>query len=296
MLRLGLCCAFIQAPIRFRITTAKYTKTHGQEHLLSLIEENLDSLLQAVVFCFEHHIGSFRINSQLFPLYTHPECGYTLDDLPNRAAVYKKLDTVRLAAKEKNIRLTFHPDQFVVLNSPVADIVDRSLQDLEYHGVLAERLGADIINIHGGGGYGDKQASLGRFIKNFSRLSSSVQKRLTLENDDKIFTPEDLLPVCHTLNIPLTYDVHHHRCLPDSFSIEQATEKALNTWSREPLFHISSPKTPEKPKLHHDFINPADFPLCWHHIDPLTIDIEAKAKELAVAKLQADLAKKTDAL
>ena len=53
-----------------------------------------------------------------------------------------------------------------------------------------------------------------------------MRSRLTLENDDKVYTPADLLPVCTEMKVPLVYDVHHHRCLPDGLSVEAATEKA----------------------------------------------------------------------
>ncbi len=115
-----------------------------------------------------------------------------------------------------------------------------------------------------------------------------VRSRLTLENDDKLYTPADLLPVCRDTGVPLVYDVHHHRCLPDALTLEQATAAARATWDREPLFHISSPLAGwrgPRPERHHDFINPKDFPAVWHGW-PFTVEVEAKAKELAVARLR----------
>jgi UV DNA damage endonuclease len=123
------------------------------------------------------------------------------------------------------------------------------------------------------------------------RLSQGVKNRLTLENDDRVYTPADLLPVSKDTGVPLVYDVHHHRCLPDGRSVADITRGAMATWDREPLFHLSSPlngweKGPSRP--HHDFIDPADFPDCWRELD-ITVDVEAKAKELAVLRLKADL-------
>jgi len=161
---------------------------------------------------------------------------------------------------------------------------------------VAEWVGADVINIHGGGAYGNKSKALADFARNLDRLSSKVRIRLTVENDDKIYTPADLLPICKATGIPLVYDVHHHRCNPDGLSIEQATKKALATWDREPMFHISSPIEGwdgRKPERHHDFIDVSDFPECWRR-KKITVEVEAKAKELAVLKLLAGL-KKFDA-
>ncbi|MDH3394074.1 MAG: UV DNA damage repair endonuclease UvsE, partial [Desulfobulbaceae bacterium] len=91
------------------------------------------------------------------------------------------------------------------------------------------------------------------------------------------------------------YDIHHHRCLPDGHSEEEMTERVVKLWQklgREPYFHLSSPKHGWKngsPKPHADYIDPADFPSCWQGLSA-TIDIEAKAKELAVLRLQKELA------
>ena len=177
-----------------------------------------------------------------------------------------------------------------MLNSPRPDVVEKSILELEYQAEVAEWIEADVINIHGGGAYGDKPKALGDFARSLDRLSARVRSRLTVENDDKTYTPADLLPICKSTGIPLVYDVHHHRCLPDDLSVEQATNDALKTWNREPMFHLSSPIEGwdgPKPERHHDFIDVTDFPGCWSKLD-LTVEVEAKAKELAVLKLKAD--------
>ena len=179
-----------------------------------------------------------------------------------------------------------------MLNSPDENIVARSVADIESQSEIAEWTNADTVNIHGGGGYGDKPAALARFRRNLERLSPRARARLTVENDDKTYTPADLLPLCRAEGVPLVYDAHHHRCLPDGLSVEQATEAARGTWQkREPLFHLSSPLegwSGPKPERHHDYIDPNDFPAAWRGC-VLTIEVEAKAKELAVARLQRDL-------
>ena len=288
MIRLGLCCIFKEEPIKFRTTTAtaqgKLSKTEQKRKLEEIILHNAQALYKALEYCYKNNIGSFRVNSQVCPLRTHPKLGYQLQDLPNGEKVMQAFKRCGTFARKNAIRTTFHPDQFVVLSSPHRHVVDSSLAELEYQGEVAEWIHADVINIHGGGAYGDKESALQQFSKSFKRLSTRVRKRLTVENDDKVYTPEDLLPMCKDLKIPLVYDIHHHRCNPDRWKEEEATDRALRTWNREPLFHISSPlegwKGP-KPGRHHDYINLRDFPSIWDELT-ITVEVEAKAKELAV--------------
>jgi UV DNA damage endonuclease len=295
MIRLGLCCMFRDQPIKFVTTTAtsisKMNRSEGLVKLGRLCLENADSLRAALQFCADNGIGCFRVSSQILPIKTHPTCGYEVVDLPNSDEIVGRFKECGDFAMQHNLRTCFHPDQFVVLNSPRPDVVEKSIQELEYQAEVAEWIGADVINIHGGGAYGDKTKALDDFARNLSRLSARVRSRLTVENDDKIFTPHDLIPICQATGIPLVYDAHHHRCHSDEFSIEQATQKGLATWNREPMFHISSPIEGWdglKPERHHDFIDLNDFPKCWKKLD-LTIEVEAKAKELAVLRLKSDL-------
>ena len=293
-MRFGLCCLFINEPVSFRTTTAKALSTLSRDNQLrklsGICHDNARNLLLALETVQRLGIGAFRIMSPLFPRMTHPDVGYRLEDLPDGTVIALLLEKVRGYALGNDIRLSFHPDQFVVLSSPHPAVVANSIQELEYQAQLAEAVGADVINIHGGGVYGDKLAALQRFRELFPGLSDNVRSRLTLENDDVSYTVRDLLPVCERLSIPLVYDVHHHRCNPDGLSVEEATRLAGETWQRvgrEQYCHLSSPRAGwdgGKPKPHADYIDSTDFPDCWRGRE-MTVDIEAKAKELAVVRL-----------
>lgn len=295
MIRLGLCCIFHEQPIKFRNTTVtairKMDRSDALVKLSGLCLTNADALHAALKFCVANGIGCFRVNSQILPVKTHDESGYDMSDLPDGDEIVKRFKACGEFAKSNNIRTCFHPDQFVVLNSPKPDVVERSVAELGYQCEVAEWINADVVNIHGGGAYGDKTAALDAFARNLAQLSDRVRNRLTVENDDVTYTPSDLLPVCRAEGIPLVYDVHHHRCNQDELSIEEATEQVLATWRREPLFHISSPIEGwdgPKPRRHHDFINIEDFPECWRG-QTMTVEVEAKAKEVAVLKLKRQL-------
>ena len=293
--RLGLCCQFSAEPIKFRTTTVtsilRLSTQQRLEKLSTLCLGNADALMDSLRYCAQNGIGAFRINSQILPVKTHPEAGYEIMELPDGTEIVAGFRECGTFARANKLRLSFHPDQFVVLNSPNPKTLEHSKAELSYQAEVAEWVGADTINIHGGGAYGNKETALLSLRKNVANLPESVRSRLTLENDDKVYTPADLLPVCEDLNVPLVYDVHHHRCLPDNLSIADATEKARKTWISEPLFHISSPLEGwdgPKPNRHHDYISVEDFPSSWIGW-PLTVEVEAKAKELAVTKLLKDL-------
>jgi UV DNA damage endonuclease len=269
-MRLGLCCLFREEPIKFVTTTAtaisKMNRPDALAKLSRLCMENADALLAALQFCADHGIGCFRINSQILPIKTHPTCGYEVDDLPEGNEIIRRFKACGKFVRKHNLRTCFHPDQFVVLNSQRPAVVEASIRELEYQAEVAEWVGADVVNVHGGGAFGDKQKALTDFARCLERLSARARSRLTVENDDQIFTPTDLLPLCRREGVPLVYDVHHHRCNRDGLTEEQATEHGISTWNREPLFHISSPIEGwkgSKPERHHDFIDVKDFPKCW---------------------------------
>jgi UV DNA damage endonuclease len=294
-IRFGLCCLFREEPIKFGNTTAaavtRLERAEGLAKLGRLCMTNAEALRKALMFCAERGIGCFRIMSQVLPLKTHPTLGYAMSDLPEGEAIIARFRACGDLARRLNVRTSFHPDQFVVLNSPRPEVVGASIRELEYQAEVAEWVGADVMNIHCGGWYGDKSRALEAFTRNLSRLSARARNRLTVENDDKIYTPSDLLPLCRAEGLPLVYDVHHHRCHPDNLSVEEATAAALGTWNREPLFHLSSPLagwSGPRPERHHEFIDVADFPACWRGLK-LTVEVEAKAKEVAIRRLIGDL-------
>jgi UV DNA damage endonuclease len=295
MIRWGLCCLFNNEPIRFRRTTASFlVKKHREEQLAYLSEichHNAGSLMKALEFCRDHGIGDFRINSQILPLKTHPQCGYDLAELPESHVIRSDFESCRRFAQENNLRLTLHPDQFVLLSSENPQVTEKSIEELNYQAEFAEIAGVDVINIHGGGAYGNKPEALKRLRRNVEVLDDRLRRRLTLENDDRVYSPGDLLPVCRDMGLPLVYDVHHHRCLEDGCSEQKTTDLALSTWNREPLFHLSSPLNSwdgPHPRKHHDFIDLHDFPVFWRDLD-ITVEVEAKAKEVAVLQLKCDL-------
>lgn len=292
MLRLGLCCTFLEQPIKFRTTTVRHASTLEPARrtlvLRELAQHNATALDAAIAWCVAHNIGAFRVQSNLLPLYTHPVVGWTLAG-PEGIGVADRLRAAGARARAADIRLGFHPDQFVVPGSMNPEVVDASLRELEYMAEVCELIGGQQLTIHGGGAQGGKPASLERLHRGLDRLSPRARALVVLENDDRVYTVEDLLPLCAAADVPLIYDVHHHRCNPDGLTVAAATDLAAATWKgREPWAHLSSPivawTAAGDHRPHADYIDPDDFPREWLG-RRMTIDIEAKAKEQAVLRL-----------
>lgn len=134
-LRLGLCCQFIEQPVKFRVTTAtalqRLPRREQLARLAELAAHNAGALLAALQFCAAHGIGSFRILSPILPIKTHPTVGYRVEELPGGDEIVAAFRRCGAFAREHELRTGFHPDQFVVLNSPDETIVARSIADLE---------------------------------------------------------------------------------------------------------------------------------------------------------------------
>lgn len=299
MIEWGLCCIFRGEPIRFRRATAAsrrpLPRPEQLRKLAALIRSNAENLKRAFERCAELQIGAFRINSELLMLATHADAGYRLEELPEADTLQKLFDEARIRADRLGVRRSLHPDQFVVLNSPDPRVRANSRAELEHQRLLADLCGATEINLHAGGVYGDKVAALDRLRREIDTLPEPLRQKLTLENDDRSYTPAELLPLCRELGIPFTYDVHHHRVNPDHLTIEEATRAAAETWRGRkipPHVHLSSPQlpwsTPGDHRPHAGWIDPADFPECWRDMD-LTVDVEAKEKENAIAALRSAL-------
>ena len=292
MIRWGLCCHFLDSPIKFRAATHRYVTTlesrTGRRYLTEIARHNAQALIAAIERCHQLGIGAFRITSQILPLATHPESGYLLERLDPSGEIEATFLLAGDLARSYDLRLSFHPDQFVVLNSAFERVTQLALDELELQGSLAELVGADTIVLHAGGATGGVPAALARLKRGVERLSAKTRARLALENDDRNFAPLDLAPLCRQEGIPLVYDVHHHRCHGDGLSVAEATEMAAETWEgREPWCHLSSPREgwmAKNPRPHADYVDPADLPEEW--LDrTLTVDVEAKAKERAVLAL-----------
>ena len=261
----------------------------GISYASELALQNVRDLFEIIKWNVKNNIKLFRISSDIFPWGSE----YNLEDLPDYTKISNILKGCGTYANVHGLRITSHPGPFNVLVSPNPKVIENTFKDLELHAKVFDLMGLsktpyNVINIHCNGVYGDKITAMDRFIDNYKKLSESVRKRLTIENDDKasMYSVKDLMYIYENTGVPIVFDYHHHQFCTGDLSEESALKLAVTTWPDGivPLTHYSESKalhesdTKIKPQAHSDYIN--NLPNTYGvEID---IEIEAKAKELAI--------------
>ena len=189
-----------QEPLRFRRATARYlsslTVDARLDRLRQIAGDNARTLGLAIDYCVANRFAAFRVNSEILPLSTHPRLAYRLADIDRDGEIHAAFADAARRAKRGGLRLSLHPDQFIVPGSVRAEVVRSSLAELEHQAAVAELIGAEQITLHGGGKQGGKVSALARLRNSLGDLSPRARKRIVLENDDRIYSVEDLLPIC----------------------------------------------------------------------------------------------------
>ncbi|OLP59300.1 UV damage repair endonuclease UvsE [Xaviernesmea oryzae] len=271
----------------------------------------VDAILDHLV---RHDIRMYRMSSDLAPYATHP-------DMPQfHTMVRESRDALKALgdkARALDIRLSFHPSQYVVLNSPDPELVRKSTWDLTSQAEMLDlmELGPEaVLVIHVGGTYGDIPESRARWARVFPTLPEPVRRRLVLEHDDLRFSAADVLWIHNETGVRLIFDYQHFWCLnPEQADLRETLKAILATWpqGQQPKIHFSSPRTELREKVtidkatrkktvkpvapiftgHADFINPFEFATFLRTAQGLDFDVmlEAKAKDLALLRLRPDL-------
>ncbi|EIE22309.1 UV-endonuclease UvdE [Coccomyxa subellipsoidea C-169] len=261
----------------------------GLPYISSLALENTRALAGIIHWNHQHGIRFFRLSSNILPWCTE----YDLEQLPDYAAIADELAFAGKLARAYDQRLTFHPPHFIKLGAEDGPLVDRSIKELEVHSQVLDLMGytpshENKVNIHVGGVYGDKEATLQRFAANFRRLSPGCQKRLTVENDDipNSYSMQDLLPLHDKTGIPLVFDFHHQKFCPGTWTTKEAVHAAIATWPEgvRPVVHWSESQEGRKPHAHSDYVS---GPMELYGLeDKVDVMIEAKCKERALLRFR----------
>jgi len=275
------------------VTAFNNIKTsEAKKHKLKKIAlENLNNTLRILRYNIERDIMVYRFSSKLIPLAT-----YDLGEWNYKEELKDEFEKIGNLIKKFDMRVSFHPDHFVILNSISDKVYEDSVKTLEYHNNMYEAMNLDDkykMVLHIGGIYSNKSEAIKRFYEGFDKLPDRIKKRIVLENDDKCFSANDVLRICKNLKVPMVLDVHHHNCLNNGEKLDGIIEECFNTWNNEyfpPKVHFSSPKSEKNFRAHSDYIDSNDF---FDFIDKtkridrnFDVMIEAKEKDKALLELR----------
>jgi UV damage endonuclease UvdE len=259
--RIGFACKWIDGPSQINgikqkdnckqyntgSTTVAWlnrqTKEVAEQKLWDLMTQNIESTRKLVELVGKQHedLRMVRLSSDLLPVYTEPSwCGFWR--IPSvRDACERGFREVGDLARERNVRLSFHPGQFTVLASDNPDIVNRSIEEFEYHTDMARWMGygktfQDFkINVHISGRQGPE--GIKRVMQ---RLSPEARNCITIENDEMTWGIDSSLELVDTCALVL--DIHHHWINSGEYieASDDRVKRIIDSWRGvRPVLHYS---------------------------------------------------------
>lgn len=283
------------------MTYAQFSKLKDREAAIDKLEriavENLENCLRLLKHNVANDIQFFRFSSKLVPLANHEE----LKDWKFMRPLKEILSQIGDYIDAHPMRVDFHPDHFVLLNSKKKEIINQTIKTLSMHRSLLKGMRVPTKHrcvLHIGGGYEDRELALEQFIHNWALVPQSLQEMIILENDDTTFHLRDALYVCEKLNVPLVFDYHHHLAHyeKEAKPWEEDWGRVVQTWEYSPLpvkMHISSPRDEKNFRAHSDYVDPKMFMDFLQGAKGSTPEIhcmiEAKQKDEALFQLMRDL-------
>jgi UV DNA damage endonuclease len=280
------------------------------------LRTSLEALRRILDHLDRTDVRMYRMATALAPYASHPDLPQFHDQVAECA---QELAAVGALARERDIRLSTHPGQYTVLNSEREAVRAAAVAELEVQARLMDAmdLGPEaVVVLHVGSAAGGRRAGLDRFCAALELLSAPARARLVVENDDRAFGVVDVVELARRTGVRVVFDILHHRCY-DRAGIDDADAlaAALETWPDDvvPKVHCSSPRLDVRvrrvrvgrrverrvvlPQLraHADLIDPIGFE---HFLRDTVrgrdfdIMLEAKAKDLALLRLRAQLAER----
>jgi UV DNA damage endonuclease len=221
----------------------RQSRSVAEEKLWDLMKSNIESvrLLVERVGSLEHDLRMVRISSDILPVYTEPSWSYFWRQADVRSYAERAFRQVGDLARANDVRLSFHPGQFTVLASDNPDIVNRSIEEFEYHADMVRWMGfgkqfQDFkINVHIAGRAGPAG------IKNvLGRLTPEARNCITIENDEVSWGLDASLELCNDLALVL--DIHHHWVKTGEYiePTDDRFKRVIDSWRGvHPVIHYS---------------------------------------------------------
>jgi UV DNA damage endonuclease len=267
---------------------------YSAERLETAVHQNLECLGRILEFNRTYGLLFLRITSDLVPFASHPVCTF-----PWAGEFARRFAALGRFIRHNGMRISMHPDQFTLINSPDPAIFERSAAELAYHARILDLLGLDLtakIQIHCGGTYGDKQTSLDRFCSRYERLDERIRRRLVVENDDRLYSIADCLAISRRTGAPVLFDSFHHQLNGNGEDLAAGVRLAAATWKKSdglPMVDYSSQRRGGRPGSHAESIDLRNFAAFIRAAGALDFDImlEIKDKERSALRAREKLVK-----
>jgi UV DNA damage endonuclease len=278
------------------------------------LRHSLQRLRHILDYLERNDIRMYRVATALAPYSSHPELPQFHDQVTECA---EELAGIGELIGARDIRLSSHPGQYTVLNSEDTSVRAAAVAELEVQAALFDTMGLGaeaVVVLHVGGTAGGKAAACDRFLAGLELMSDAARSRLVIENDDRSFGIGDVVRLARRAGLRVVWDVLHHHCNdPDGLSDQEAVALAFETWPPGvvPKIHYSSPRLDiEERKMrrgrrverrlvlpqlraHADLIDPIGFERFMREVGgerDFDVMLEAKAKDLALLRLRAQMA------
>jgi UV DNA damage repair endonuclease len=298
----------------------RQSRSIAEDKLWSLMKQNIEATRRLVqrVGELDEHLRMVRISSDILPVYTHDNYKYFWHQADVKDYAARTFAEVGRIARDRNVRLSFHPGQFCVMASDNPDIVNRSIEEFEYHVDMARWMGfgrqfQDMkINVHISGRQGPNGIRAA-----YKKLTPEARNCLTIENEENSHGLDTCLQLADIL--PIVLDIHHHWIHSGEYiqPNDDRVARVIDSWrgnrptchysvSRENVVVAHCPNTlpnftqlletghkKQHLRAHSDFYwNNAVNQWALSFIDQFDIMCEAKAKNLASKKLYEQWAQK----
>lgn len=237
----------------------------------------------------ENGVHLFRISSDIIPFASHP-----VNTIPWQVMFRDQLNHLSSIIQEHSIRVSMHPGQYSVLNSPHPQIVQNTREDLAYHSRFLDSLSADPeckTILHIGGVYGNKREALLRFGEHYRVLEASIRSRVVIENDDRCFNIEDVLEAGTQWGIPVVFDLLHHLANPPRAPLSPRAwiQRCAKTWKTRDgrqKIHYSQQAPGGRPGAHSIQVQVEPFLQFYQEVNDLDLDIMLETKDKNISALK----------
>ena len=264
--------------------------------LASYSDDRLRETVQANVSCLgailEYNVRQgmlfLRITSDLVPFASHPVCTF-----PWQEHFREEFGRLGEFIRKHRFRISMHPDQFVLINTPDERVLQRSIDELMYHVRIFDLMGLDRsakIQLHVGGVYGDKEASMERFIRVYDGLDEAIRQLLVIENDERLYSVADCLAIHERTGIPVLFDIFHHTLHNNGEPVKDLILFLSKTWKAAdgiPMVDYSTQQAGKRAGAHAGHIDEEDFRNFLATTQPVDPDIMLEIKDKEKSALAA---------